>query len=249
MVSSNKSPAMNEILPQPPPDAPMPPPSEAALRSQRWRNWIVGVGVLCMFAVAMLPMTVRQSKCRGKMSESVSNARQMGLALDEFENEYGSLPNDSTRRLVEAKNPGSTIPLGTASSNDYFRQLIAAEISTSEVMFYGKMPDTHKPDNVMIGSRALEKGECSFAYVVGCSFKSTSRTPVALFPLVKGKLLFDYKTCKKFHYGSATVLFTDNSVTTLPVDKSGHVFINGKDLFDPSQPFWGGKVPVVKWPE
>jgi hypothetical protein len=41
----------------------------------------------------------------------------------------------------------------------------------------------------------------------------------------------------------------DTSVITLPVDKSGHVYLNGKDLFDPSQPFWGGKVPDVKWPE
>jgi hypothetical protein len=45
------------------------------------------------------------------------------------------------------------------------------------------------------------------------------------------------------------IWFSDFRVQRLPVDKSGHVYLNGKDLFDPSQPFWGGKAPDVKWPE
>jgi hypothetical protein len=49
--------------------------------------------------------------------------------------------------------------------------------------------------------------------------------------------------------GKAIILRTGPGSLTYPVDKSGHVKINGKDLFDPSQPFWNGKAPVVKWPE
>jgi hypothetical protein len=70
-----------------------------------------------------------------------------------------------------------------------------------------------------------------------------------VFPLISGKRLFDYKLAKKYYDCKAVVLFIDNSVRSYPVDKSGHVYINGKDLFDPSQPFWNGKVPDVKWPE
>lgn len=225
----------------------MPPPSEAALRSQRWWNWIVVVGllsVLCVIAIAMAPLFIRQRKCRGA-TEQVSNARQVGLALMEFEAEYGSFPDDSTRQLVQERNPGNTIPMGTASSNDYFRQLIAAGMSTSEVMFYTKTPGTHKPDNVMTGSRALEKGECGYAYVFGLSPAANPGTPLVMYPMIRGKLLFD----PKIYDGKMVMLRMDNSVTTLPVDKSGHVKINGMDLFDPSLEFWGGKVPVVKWPE
>jgi len=247
VFSSGKSPAMNEMLPQPPPDAPLPPPSEAAIRSQQRRDWILIVGllsVLCVIAIASAPLFIRQRKCRG-VTEAVSNARQVGLALMEFESEYGSFPDDSTRQLVQERNPGNTIPLGTSSSNDYFRQLIAAEMTTSEVMFYARTPGTHKPDNVMTGKRALEKGECGFAYVYGLSSAGNPNRPLVLYPVVPGKLLFN----RKLHDGTMVMLKMDNSVTSLPIDKSGRAIFNGKDLFDPSQPFWGGKVPVVKWPE
>lgn len=239
--------AMSEFLPQPPPDAPLPPPSEAAIRSQQRRDWIVIVGllsVLCVIAIASAPLFIRQRKCRGA-TEAVSNARQIGLALMEFESEYGSFPDDATRQLVQERNPGNTIPLGTASSNDYFRQLIAAEIAPTEMMFYARTPGTRKPDNVMTGSRALEKGECGFAYVYGLSSAGDPTRPLVLYPIVRGKLLFD----RKLLNGKMVVLRMDNSVTTLPINKSGRAIQNGKDLFDPSQPFWGGKAPVVKWPE
>jgi hypothetical protein len=102
----------------------------------------------------------------------------------------------------------------------------------------------------MEGVKALEKGECAFACISGLSSSTDlPSTPVALFPLVPGEKLFDYKLCNEWYVGKAVILFLDNTVKTFPVDKSGHVFINGKDLFDPSQPFWRGKKPEVKWPE
>lgn len=41
------------------------------------------------------------------------------------------------------------------------------------------------------------------------------------------------------------IWFADFRVERLTVDQSGRVYL----LFDSSQPFWGGKVPDVKWPE
>ncbi len=117
-------------------------------------------------------------------------------------------------------------------------------------MFYAHTSTARKPDGVYAGATALEKGECGFAYIAGLSTeKSRPETPMVVFPLVPGKLLFDYTLSNKILYGKAMILRVDGSVITLPIDKSGHVYLNGKDLFDPSQPFWGGKVPDVKWPE
>jgi len=102
----------------------------------------------------------------------------------------------------------------------------------------------------MNGAKALEKGETPFSYIEGLSSsKYSPETPIVVFPLVAGKRLFDYKLCKKEYGGTAFVLSLDGAVNLYPVDKSGHVFINGKDIFDPSQPFWHGKAPDVKWPE
>jgi hypothetical protein len=63
--------------------------------------------------------------------------------------------------------------------------------------------------------------------------------------VVPGTWKFDPKPLK----GKAVVFFTDSSATALPIDKNGDVILNGMNLFDPRQPFWGGKLPDIKWPE
>lgn len=186
-------------------------------------------------------------------SESINNLRQIGLALFEFDTTYGRFPDSGTIANLKRDFPDSTVPLGTSSSNDFFRQLLVSEICASEQMFYSRSPGpgrVRKPDNRFDGSFALEKGECGFAYIAGLTTTShPPETPIVVSPLVPGKLVFDYKFCKEYLDGKAVILRIDNSVTSLPVDKSGKVVLNGKDLFDPSQPFWGGKAPDVKWPE
>jgi hypothetical protein len=75
----------------------------------------------------------------------------------------------------------------------------------------------------------LAKGECAFAYIAGLTSTHSPKAPIVVFTLVPGKRIFDKKYCDK-HYG-------------------GRVWIDGKDIFDPGQPFWGGTAPDVKWPE
>jgi hypothetical protein len=176
--------------------------------------------------------------------------RQLGLALFEFECEYGRFPDSGTIQKVKASAPDSDFLLGQSFSNDYFRQLMATEIVTSESMFYARSQNPRRPDNMMKGGKALDTGECAFAYISGLSSSTDlPTTPIALFPLVPGEKLFDYELCEKYYDGMAFILLIDNSVKIVSVDKSGHVYLNGKDLFDPAQPFWRGKKPDVKWPE
>lgn len=205
------------------------------------------LSVLFVMALGVWPMVIGDRKPRDQ-SEAVYNARQIGRALMEFENRYGALPNDSTRHDVKVRNPSSTIPLGSTSSNDYFRQLLAAGIEPTEAAFYANAPGTHRPDNVILGARALGKGECGFAYVLS-QWPYECNPPIAMYPMVRGHLLFNHKVCKDQLGGKAVILLGDGSVMCYYVDESGHITRNGKDLFDPTQPFWGGKVPVVKWPE
>lgn len=112
---------------QPPPDAPASPLQEGAIPSRKKWGWLKAFAVLAiLFALAGLtaPMTFR---CRKKadQTEAVNNARQIGLALFEFETEYGSFPDATTIEPVREATE-STLTMGTASSNDFFRQLIAA---------------------------------------------------------------------------------------------------------------------------
>jgi hypothetical protein len=49
--------------------------------------------------------------------------------------------------------------------------------------------------------------------------------------------------------GKAVVLTADAAVRTLPITADGDVILNDKSLFDPAQPFWKDRKPVVAWPE
>ena len=189
------------------------------------------------------PLMIRQSKCRGQ-TEEVNNARQIGLALYEFEAKYGKFPDATTIAAVRSKS-GSALPLGTKSSNDFFRQLMAGGIAQSEAMFYTKGQSTRKPDGLMDGSNALAKGECGFSYLLGLSSKGNPSRPIIVAPLIPGTDRFDPKPFK----GKAVLLKMDNSVTSLPIDKNGHVIVVGKNLFDPTNSIWDGKPPTIVWPE
>ncbi len=211
---------------------------------------IGGIITLIVVVVGLGMPKVLESTKKGARSQAINNAKEIGILLYGFDQDYGSFPCADTIPKVQSNNPDSNIPLGKSSSNDFFRQLIVSGNLNRENPFYAKCWDNPKPDNVMTGAKALGKGETPFSYIAGLSSsKYPPETPIVVFPLVAGKYLFDYKLCKKEYGGTAIVLSLDNTVSFYPVDQSGRVFINGKDIFDPSQPFWQGKAPDVKWPE
>jgi len=244
---------MNATLPQPPPNAPAPPPSEAALRSRQWWKWIWIVGavsVIGVFVIGFIMPVVFSASKKSNTVKAVSNAKQIGIALFSFAEDYGTYPSAATIAKVRADHPGVSARMGTATSNDFFRQLIVTECIDHEWAFHAIASGVRKPDGVMTGADMLAKGECGFSYIAGLPFPySPPQTPVLMTPLVPGKRLFDFKLSRKHYGGKAVILMQDNSVLVPPVDKSGHVHLNGKDLFDPSQPFWNGRTPDVKWPE
>jgi hypothetical protein len=234
------------MLPQPPPNAPAPPPSDAAIQSRIKWNWLVGAGSLSIFGLFVLltiPMTVRSYK-NTDQTEAVSNARQIGLALFEFDAEYGKFPDATTIAAVQKKT-GSPLPLGTKTSNDMFRQLLASDIVQSEQMFYAFVQGGRKPDGVISPASALEKGECGFSYLAGLSSTGNPSRPLVVTPLIPGTDRFDPK---RFD-GKAIILRMDNSVTSVNIEKNGHVLLDGRNLLDPKHPIWSGAPPTIVWPE
>ncbi len=188
------------------------------------------------------PMVLRQRK-KADQTEATSNARQIGLALFEFEAEYGSYPNPSTAPLV-AEVDGTPEITGN-SSNDRFRQLFRAAITASEQMFYANADGVHKPDGDISGDEALSPGECGFGYIENVSAKDSPR-PIALAPFVLGSDRLDPVPFD----GKAVVLWSDNSVRSLPIDRvSGEAELDGRNILDPTHPVWEGTPPVLLLPE
>ncbi len=205
----------------------------------------LGVAIMGIAFLAGLtaPMIIRQRK-KAEQTMAISNARSVGLALFEFESEYGAFPNDETAAKV-AEATDSSKETGN-SSNARFRQLIRSGISPSETMFYSRTEGTQKPDNQTSGSQALEKGECGFAYVENLDPKDKTPRPIAMTPFILGTDQFDTKPFD----GKAVILWTDNSVKSLPIDRAtGEVIYNGMNLLDPANPVWAGKPPVIALPE
>jgi len=73
------------------------------------------------------------SHIRLDLTEAISNLRQISINLFSFEEEYGRFPDATTIPAVQAAT-GTTLALGTSSSNDLFRQLLAT-VGKSEKMF------------------------------------------------------------------------------------------------------------------
>jgi len=195
------------------------------------------------FLLLSAPITIRSRK-KPYQTEAVSNARQIGLALFEFETEFGSFPGLGTIAAVRTKT-ATDLDLGITSSNDYFRQLIASEITQSEPMFYAKINGSRRPDGDFTKGEALKTGECGFTYFLGAKITDNPSRPLVVTPMIPGTDRFDRK---RFH-GKAVVLKLDNSVTSYPINEDGHLMIAGRNIMDPGHPIWDGHAPVIAWPD
>lgn len=174
----------------------------------------------------------------------MSNARSFGLALLEFQNEHGRYPDASTARLVA--DITSTPEITGSSSNARFRQLFQAGLTQSELMFYAKSDGTRKPDGIITGDQAIAPGECGFAYVENIRTDDGVPRPLAMAPFVKGRAEFDPMPFDN----RAIVLWSDNSVRSLPIDRiTREVILDGQSLLDPAHPIWGGVPPSLLLPE
>ncbi|MGC4015628.1 MAG: hypothetical protein QM755_14070 [Luteolibacter sp.] len=214
------------------------------MRSRRWMTGIVATGVAAIGMVLLGPLfLLRQTRCCTD-TQALSNARQIGLALYDFGSDYGKFPDASTMAVVE-ESSGTTWNLKDRTSNDLFKQLFAVGIVTSEEIFYARINGSKKPDNVISPeSKILEPRECGFAYIPGGSSKSDPSRPLVVTPLIPGTLKFDPVPFG----GKAVVLLANNSAKALKIQPDGRVLMpDGKDLFDPTQPYWGGVTPEVKW--
>jgi len=209
-----------------------------------WLFWIGGISVVFVVGLAA-PLLLRAKKSPNR-TETINNLRQLNLALIDFEADYGRFPDASTIADVQSKTH-TTLSLGTSTSNDYFRQLIAADIVKIEKLFWTKTPSTPRKPNETLGADALKKGECSFAYVAGLTSSSDPATPVVVTPMIPGTWTFD----PDIFGDKACILRIDGSAKTETIRTDNHKISvqGGKTLFDPSLPHWGGKRPDLKWQE
>ena len=182
---------------------------------------LVVIVIIAALAGLTAPMVIRQRK-KADQTEAVSNAKQIGLALFEFENEYGSYPDATTATAVKDATGTSMSITSVTNSNDLFRQLLAAKYTESERMFYAKISGAKKPDDDTTSGKALADGEVGFAYLmkgdVGYSAAGNPARPIAVTPLKNNATdgTFDVAPFDS----KAIILRMDNSVTSLNIKQT-----------------------------
>ncbi len=221
---------------------------------------LVVIVIIASLAGLTAPMVIRQRK-KADQTEATSNARQIGLAMFEFETEYTRFPDNASGTEVNS-NTGSSLSYGTTNSNDYFRQLIGAGYTQSEQMFYAKIPGSKKPDGNISSSSALAAKEVGFGYITagadGLSTAGNPARPYVVTPLVAGSTT-DFN--KDPFDGKAVVLRIDNSVSSIQINLSNKAVLSpaagagttAKLLLDTgADTVWGvagtGGAPTIKPP-
>ena len=213
------------------------------------RTWLALLVAVVLIAVVIYQYAYSRYN-EGILAETRGNMRPLSLALLQFEADYGALPNAETAKLV-VEQTDSKLRLGAGSANEIFRQVIAGGICDSEQPFFARIPGAIKPDDDSSSpDKALAKGEVGFSYILGQSPRSPSETPLVVTPLVPGTNRFDPKPFK----GRALVMrvgkLSKGIIDVLPINSRGEVIDStGKHLLAADHPIWGGKAPVIVWPE
>ncbi|BCX47212.1 hypothetical protein HAHE_11200 [Haloferula helveola] len=184
--------------------------------------------IIAALAGLSAPMILRQRKAADR-TQATSNAKQLSLALIEFDQEFGSFPDNDTAELVSDAT-GTDLTLSGDSSNDYLRQLVAYGIQ-SEDIFYAKTTYTREPDNVISTGKALDAGEVGFGYVMltGNVAQNTAGNPgrpVLVAPLLDASTNWEFDPDP--YGGKAVILKLDTSVDQpLIRDKDKYVTVGG----------------------
>lgn len=235
-----------KTLDQDPHQVPPNPTKGTPSRRPKVKDLVLWSAIIALLLVLFAPVILKPRHTRDRYRDTaLNNLRQIGLALSDFDEKYGRFPDASTIAVVK-ESTGTALTLDDTSSNKLFRQLIANGLNSEKLFWAPGQNSPGKPDDVFhLDTKALMPGECGFAYVAGLSSKDDPATPVAMSPLLKGQKIFD----RAPHMERAMVLFLDGSVLVLRIEKDGRVMLKGMDLFDPSQPFWKGKAPDIKWQE
>jgi len=208
---------------------------------------LVVIVIIASLAGLTAPMVIRQRK-KADQTEAVNNARQIGIALFEFETAYGNFPDDTTAAAVAAAT--ETTKVSGISANDRFRQLIRAGIAQSEMMFYSKTAYTKKPDGAFNNdTNALQAGEVGFGIIMngaaGLSAAGNPSRPIIATPF---KVTMDGTFDSDFYDGKAVILKLDNSVSSYEIVKSsGNVLNNGKKILQTGDDTVWGTDMTPKW--
>ena len=213
---------------------------------------LVVIVIIASLAGLTAPMVIRQRK-KADQTEAVSNSRQIGIAMLEFEVEYGSFPDaDTLEQLDEIFDDPDVQGEAGNDSNGYFKQLMQAGITQSEQMFFAKTGFTVKPDgDISSDEEALSEGEVGFGYILnGDQGLSSAGNPARVITATPLNENGDAFVGDPFD-NKAVLLKIDNSVSSANIritdddNNEGDAIVGGDSILDSSNAVWGSVDPEI----
>lgn len=215
---------------------------------------LVVIVIIAALAGLALP-TILKNKSLADRTEATSNARQIGLVLFAFDDEYGSFPGNDTAEDVK-QSTGTALDFGGSFSNDYFRQLIAT-VGKSEKIFWAKTSySKRKPDDIVEPGKALEAGEVGFGYVManqteGQSSSGEGNRPVVVTPLYKAQDNWEFDPEA---FGEKAIVLRLDSSATAETIRTDNRYVNiGENRFlqttGDNTPWGSDMNPILRAPQ
>ncbi|MGB6219899.1 hypothetical protein [Haloferula sp.] len=219
-------------------------------RQPKRAKGVLALTFLAIFAFVFYSF-IRKQQGAANCQQAINNMRSLSLAFLEFDQEYGSFPNDETAGTVIESTGTKLLALTGPYSNPYFRQLIAFGIQ-SEQIFYATHPEgIHKPDSIMTADQALAPGEVGMSYVYGLNSSSDPRLPLLLAPMKSGT----YLAWRGPYHKKAAVLLLHRGNDPFhnppfDINRRGQILLaDGSLLLDPAQAFWQGRPIDIRHPK
>ena len=214
---------------------------------------LVVIAIIAVLAGLATPAILKAKKNADK-AKTINNAKQIGIAMMDFDSTYQEFPSDDTRKELESI--GEEVPSGD-SANDYFAQLLINKSTDSEKIFYAKgVRGVKEGDNVFKNQpdKILEKSEVGFGYFMVSDNLPLSSSDASSLPLVCAPLksggpdpIFD----ENAYAGDYVYLQLDNSVVTGKI-KDGKALLKNQGLKTITTTgegsMWEDMTPVVKPP-
>lgn len=189
---------------------------------------LVVIAIIVTLAGVATPVLLAQKK-RGDHAKAIQNAKQVGYALFNFENDFGRYPDDNT---VDDLDQDAVTKQGS-DANAYFSQLIAGGYVDQEAPFYCKTDFTVEPDNDKTSGNILEAGEVGFSYVMRSSGTALNSSVNSAVPLIVAPSSFEADDTynRNVYNKRSVVLRVDMSVTDPGINEEGVISVKGKNLF------------------
>jgi len=186
---------------------------------------LVVIAIIVTLAGVATPVLLSQKK-KGDHAKAVQNAKQVGYALFNFENDFGRYPDDNTVDDLD----DDAIISSAGDANEYFSQLIAGGYVDQEAPFFAKTSFTIEPDNdKSTASTVLEAGEVGFNYIMRSSGVGLNSSVNSAVPLIcapsdgTGGQKFDRNVYNK----RSVVLRIDMSVSDYSINADGDITLKG----------------------